>query len=112
MCLFRKKTKAEKNYNDRELVEKNALRADVLIAMVVDCPEAVKLLEKVKEQLKYLQPSDKKDVYDYDCKIKNMLEDGKIDFNKVEKSSGNKEEAAQAFSKKIGVLIAERNLRG
>ena len=105
MC-FRKKTKAESNMNDRELINKNCETIDVLIALNRN-EEMEAELKSVKETLKYLIPSTNNKVYDADQKMKNAIGDLKNALTKANDNEPNKK--AEMLMRDLKVAIAERN---
>lgn len=106
MC-FKKKTNAESNMTDRELVEKNSRTIDVLIELNRN-EEFEAELRNVQETLKYLQPSTNHKIYEADKKIKNAIGDLKIALNKVSDDEPNKK--VEALMRDLKVAIAERNV--
>ncbi len=106
MC-FRRKTKAESNIQDREIIEENSKTIDVLIKLSND-EEYIEKLRYVQETLKYLTPSTDGKVYAADKKIRNIIGDLKIALNK----SVDKEECKKAdgLLRDLDVAIAERKV--
>lgn len=107
MCFFRKKkTLANKNVYDRNLIENNYKSMETLIVLSTDQTFTLSL-KKVQEELKYLTPSVSDKVCGYDKKIKDCIEDLKIVLTK----DGNVQDNAKAkrLVQDIKVLIAERN---
>lgn len=105
MC-FKKKTKAESNLNDRELINKNSALIDALVALNKNEEFEVEL-KNVKETLKYLIPSTESKIYNADKKIAGIIGDIKIALNKASDSEPNKK--AEMLMRDLKVAIAERN---
>lgn len=99
MC-FRKKKPNKIVAEDMEFIERNANAVGILIALS-DCAEFHALQEKIK----YLKPSSNKKILDYEAKIKNALDDAKIEL-KREKHDQTK--VISETVKKVEYLIAER----
>lgn len=105
--LFKKKKIADVLREDREDIATNANKVDALIVLAGDNLQMKQDLCELKEQLKYLRPSEDKKVNEYEKKIKNMIDDLKIALNK---SDGESTEKAAKLIKNIKVAIAERNV--
>lgn len=99
---FKKKSDATENFNDRELVAANSKYVGVLLAIVEDEDEKASLL-KLQDELKYLTPSPNEKVAGYDKKIKDMLDDMRVLFQKKEHAK-----IAQAL-REVRETIALRN---
>ncbi len=102
MCFKRKRSNDKLVIEDRDQIDRNQKAVDVLIA-IYDCEEFRELQQKIK----YLKPSSNKKVIDYDTKIKNSLDDIKIELHKKKSDS---QEVAEGALKSISILIAERNV--
>lgn len=108
MCLFKKKQTADKVKEDRELVAQNSKLVDGLIVIAGANEELVKDLQQLKEQIKYLIPSDNSKIVDYDKTVKNKIEDLRIALIKDDGESSKK---ASALIRDIKLAIADRNAR-
>ena len=106
--LFGKKKTADVVKQDREDIATNASKMDALIVLAGDNVEVKKEMEELKEQLKYLRPSEDSKVNDYEKKIKNLIDDLKIALNK---SDGESTDKAKKLIKNIKLAIAERNAK-
>lgn len=106
--LFGKKKTAGVVKQDREDIATNASKMDALIVLAGDNVEVKKEMEELKEQLKYLRPSEDSKVNDYEKKIKNLIDDLKIALNK---SDGESTDKAKKLIKNIKLAIAERNAK-
>ena len=104
MLFFKKKKSktAEQNYEDRELVMANSKFVEVLLVLTDDATLKADLT-KLQDELKYLTASAKKQVLDYDTKIKNLLDDMRIELKK-----GNADKTAKMVGD-VRELIALRN---
>lgn len=102
MFLFRKKTKAVQNTNDREMIDRSSKNIDALLVLCTE-EEHTQKLTKIKETLKYLLPSTKAEVQSYDKKIKGQIEDLKIALTKGNSAKIN------SMIQDLEILIAERN---
>ncbi len=107
MCFFwKKKNLANKNNEDRNLIDINYRSVESLIVLSSD-QEFTTSLKKLQEQLKYLTPSTSDKVYGYDKKIKGSIEDLKIALTKDGDAQSNTK--AKLLIQDIKVLIADRN---
>lgn len=102
----KKKTQANKNSDDRNLIDVNYRSIEALIVLSTD-QEFTASLKKLQEQLKYLTPSTSDKVYGYDKKIKGCIEDLKIALTKDGDAKNNAK--AKLLIQDIKVLIADRN---
>lgn len=102
MCFRKKKRNDKLLVEDREQIDRNQKIVDILIA-IYDCDE----FRAIQQKIKYLKPSANKKVIEYDAKIKNALDDIKIDLHK---KKSNPQEVAEDALKSISILIAERNV--
>lgn len=99
MCFGKKKSN-KIAAEDRALIERNANAVGVLIALC-DCKE----FRVLQEKLKYLKPSDNKKALDYEAKIKNALDDAKIE---LKRAKNDQTKVVSDTVRKIECLIAER----
>lgn len=108
MCFFRKKKVADKVKEDRELIESNSKAIDALFILAKDNVVIVNILQEVQEKLKYLIPSDKPKVSDYDKSIKNKIGDLRIILTKYD---GEETKKAMNILTDIKLAIADRNAK-
>ncbi len=108
MCFFRKKKVADKVKEDRELIEANNKAVEALIILANDKVVIVNELQGLKEKLKYLIPSDKLKVIDYDKSIKNKIGDLRIVLTK---SDGEETKKATNILTDIKLAVADRNTK-
>lgn len=108
MGLFRKKRVSEKIGNDRELIIENERAIDALIILAADNEKIVNELKGIKEKLKYLTPSEDGKIYDFDKKIKNLIEDMRIALVKADGETSKKVENALL---QLKLTIADRNTK-
>lgn len=108
MCFFKKKKVAEKVKIDRELVDENSKSINALVVLAKDNSEIVSKLKDLQEKLKYLIPSDKSTVTDYDKVIKNKIGDLKIILTK---SDGEVTKKATNILTEIELAVADRNTK-
>ncbi len=105
MCLFRRKTDAQKNMNDRELIEKNADAIGALKSIATE--EMVEVLKLLQEEVKYINPLVDSKAYDLDKKIRNLIDDLKIEI--VKAKEGDKAQAKMdGIIRELKLKIAER----
>lgn len=107
MCFKRKKS-VDKVKEDRELISFNSRSVETLLVHAENNQELTAELNDLQTKLKYLMPSEKSDVTDYDKKIKNKIGDMKIALTKSDGESSSK---AMDILKDIKLAIAERNAR-
>lgn len=108
MCFFRKRKIAEKNQDDRELIAVNCKSVEALIVMAKDNVDIIETLKELQEKIKYLTPSNKSQVLDYDKLIKNKIDDLRvvlIKFDSAVKSDVEK------LLMDIKVTVADRNTK-
>lgn len=101
MLFFKKKSKAESNKKDRDLIEDNSQKMDALIVLADE--ELKKDLEKIKEEIKYIIPLTDDKAYKMDEKMRNLIDDIKIEL--VKDKSAVK---VANLIKDLRVMIAER----
>ena len=106
--FFRKKKIADKVKEDRELVEANSKAIEALIILANDNASVINELNNLQEKLKYLIPSDKSKVADYDKMIKNKIGDLRIVLTK---SDGEVTKKATDILTDIKLAIADRNTK-
>lgn len=105
MCIFKRKTNAQKNMNDRELIEKNAGAIGTLISIASeDMVEELKLLQ---EEVKYIIPLVDSKAYDIDKKIRNLIDDLKIEIVKA-KEGEKAQTKISGIIRELKLKIAER----
>ena len=80
MLFFKKKSKAESNKKDRDLIEANSQKMDALIVLAEE--ELKQDLEKIKEEIKYIIPLTDDKAYKMDEKMRNLIDDIKIELVK------------------------------
>ena len=106
MLFFKKKNNAEKNANDREMIEANAKALDTLLVLVKD--ENLKVeIKKIQEQVKYVIALPESKAIDYEKKIKNAIGDLKIELVKG-KDDEKSVAKVQSLLADIKLLVAER----
>ncbi len=101
MLFFKKKSKAESNKKDRDLIEANSQKMDALIVLAEE--ELKQDLEKIKEEIKYIIPLTDDKAYKMDEKMRNLIDDIKIELVK-DKSTIK----VANLIKDLRVMIAER----
>ena len=107
MFFRKKKSEREQLLENKHNIEDMASSVDVLMSIGKDSEELCKILEEVKDKIKYFNPSMNDDVLALDKKIGNALGDLKIEINKAK----SKEDFTKAIEcvKDINVsLIVER----
>lgn len=108
MCIFKKKSVAEKTKADRELVASNSQAVEALIVIAKDNDEIIGELKVLKEKLKFLIPSENPKVADYDKSIKNKIGDLRIALTK---SDGEATKKALNILTDIKLDVADRNTK-
>lgn len=108
MCIFKKKSVADKVKADRELVASNSKAIEGLIVIAKDNEEIVAELKALQEKLKYLIPSENPKVADYDKAIKNKIGDLRIALTK---SDGESSKKAKGILTDIKLDVADRNTK-
>lgn len=106
MCFFKKKKNSEKVKQDRDLISENEKAIDALIILAVNNPDLINEFKQIKEKIKYLIPSEKDNVRDYDKKIKNLIADLRIVLVKNDSELTIK---ANKILTQIKLAIADRN---
>lgn len=106
MCLFKKKKASDKVAENRELVAFNSKSIDGLIVLAGDREELVESLKDLREKLKFLIPSDKPKVMDYDKTVKNKIGDLKIALIKAD---GDASKKVDDLIRDINLTVADRN---
>ena len=101
MLFFKKKSKAESNKKDRDLIEANSQKMDALIVLAEE--ELKQDLGKIKEEIKYIIPLTDDKAYKMDEKMRNLIDDIKIELVK-DKSTVK----VANLIKDLRVMIAER----
>ncbi|MCM1438947.1 MAG: hypothetical protein NC131_07015 [Roseburia sp.] len=105
MCFFKSKKAAEVK-RDRELIEENGRAAEALIILAKDDKEIVKSLTDLKEKLKYLIPTDKAKVIQFDETIKRDMERLR---SALTVSDGEFTHRIESFLTQLKLTIADRN---
>lgn len=108
MCFFRRKKAAEKNADDRELIEANSKAIEALLILAENNEQLSADLKELQEKLKYLMPSTDSKVIDADKKIRNLIGDLRIALNK---SDGEDSKKTERYFTDIRLAIADRNAR-
>lgn len=108
MGLFHRKKAAVKNLEDRELVESNARSIEALVVLAESNEEVIGDFRALQEKIKYLIPSEDHKIYDFDKKIKNLIEDLRIALVKEDGEFGKK---AKNIMVEIKLAIADRNTK-
>ncbi len=104
MCFFKKRGNSlDKIKEDRELIATNASFINVAIEEISDSQEFKEKLAATAEQLKYLRPSDKSQVVEYDKSINKQI----ISLKRALVASDGKPD--EEILKEIKVVIADRN---
>lgn len=106
MCCFHKKTEAERNVDDREIIDRNAKSVETLKVLGGETYKAK--LGELQEKLKYLIPSTNKDVIRCDEKISDKLDDIKIALNK---SGDAQSQKVDDCLQSVYITIAERGTK-
>lgn len=108
MGLFKKKRISEKTGDDRELISENARSIDALMVLSEKNEELTGKLADFKEKLKYLIASDKDEVYSFDKKIKNHIEDLRI---ALVKGDGETTAKVEDILVQLKLAVADRNAK-
>ena len=108
MGLFKKSKGSEKGWNDRELISQNERATEALMILAADNEKITGELKALREKIKYLTPSNDGKIYDYDKKIKNLIEDMRIALVKADGETSKKVENALM---QIKLTIADRNAK-
>ncbi len=102
------KKDSEKFLMDRNLIEECEKAVSTLIILSEADDELKSSLKVVKEKVKYLVPSVDDKIYEYDRRIKNLIDDMKIALVEARGESNRKVRSVLA---EIKVAIADRNAR-
>ena len=108
MLFFKKKNQAEKNLDDRNLISENAASVEALIVLAKGNLEVIGELKELQEKLKYLIPSPKAKIVEYDKTIKNKLGDLRIALTKADGETTKK--VTEAIED-IKVVVVDRNTK-
>lgn len=108
MGLFKKKKVAEKVKKDRELISENERAIEALVILCKDNEEIAAELKSMQEKLKYLTASEDGKIYDFDKKIKNLIEDMRIALVKADGETSKKVENALL---QLKLTVADRNAK-
>lgn len=105
IVMVNRKKAPKDTVTDRNLIETNANKVEVLITIAGDNAETVESLKKLQEKLRFLPPVRDERAFAIDNKIKNLIDDLKIALTK---SGGEDSKKTENIFKDIDVLIAER----
>ncbi|MBQ8725850.1 MAG: hypothetical protein IJY84_01965 [Clostridia bacterium] len=106
MFFFKKKTNAEKNKNDRDMIEANSKMMEALIVLT-DNADLKAEFKAIEEQIKYIIPLVDDKAAEMDKKIKNAISDIKIELVK-DRADDKATAKLNGLVKDLKVLIAER----
>ncbi len=107
---FGKRNKnADKKKDDRTLIAENERDAAALVEYAKNSDVLLDELRKIKERIKYLIPSEDGKIRDYDLKIKDLIEDLRICFEKTEPNEPNKK--IDALLLQLKTTIGDRDAR-
>lgn len=106
MFFFKKKTNAEKNKNDRDMIEANSKMMEALIVLT-DNADLKADFKAIEEQIKYIIPLVDDKAAEMDKKIKNAISDIKIELVK-DRADDKATAKLNGLVKDLKVLIAER----
>ncbi len=98
----------DKGLNDRNLIEECEKAIDTLIILGEADDELVSNLRVIKEKVKYLVPSNDDKIYEFDRRIKNLIDDMRIALVKADRESLKKIKLILAD---LRLAIVERNSR-
>ncbi|MBO7293206.1 MAG: hypothetical protein J6V07_04655 [Clostridia bacterium] len=104
--IFKKKTDAEKNTGDRELIAANAEAIKAMTALTSD-GEVKAELTRLENDIRYLIPLTDERAMTADKKIRNLIGDLKIELVK-DKSDEKAAAKLQAAIKELKIAVAER----
>lgn len=107
MGLFNKKTEREELLESKHYIENMAQYCDILISLAQENDILVEKLEEIKDKVKYFNPTKNSDTIILDKKIKNKLEDFKIEITKS-KSKEDYSIAIKSADDLLNTLIVER----
>ena len=108
MGLFGKKRAKDKVSGDKDLIEENAKAIEALLILAENNEEMKSELKSAQEKIKYLPPSEDSKIFDFDKKIKNLIEDMRIALVKADGESSKKVENVLT---QIKLTIADRNTK-
>lgn len=107
---FGKRNKnADKGKDDRTLIAENERDAAALVGYAKDNDALLDELRKIRERIKYLIPSEDGKIRDFDLKIKDLMEDLRIRFEKTEPNEPNKK--IDSLLTQLKTTISERDAR-
>ncbi len=98
---------ADKNKEDRDLIEANSRAVEALLVLAENNEEFKKELRELQEQIKYLVPSPKEEVLEFDKKIRNLIGDMKIALTKTD---GEDDKKTENLLKQIKLTMADRGV--
>lgn len=107
MCFFKKKASVKRT-EDRDLVDMNSKAVESLVVLAEGNEELSGQLRELQEKLRFLIASEKKEVCDFDKKIKNLLEDMRIALTK---SDGETSKKVANIVTQIKLAVADRNTK-
>lgn len=94
--------------NDKNLIEESEKAIDTLMILGEDDENLISNLKVIKEKVKYLAPSDDEKIYEFDKRIKNLIEDMRIALVKADRESIKKIKQILA---ELRIAIVDRNSR-
>ena len=107
---FGKRNKnADKQKDDRTLIAENERDAAALVEYARNNDVLLDELCRIRERIKYLIPSEDGKIRDYDLKIKDLIEDLRIRFEKTEPNEPNKK--IDALLLQLKTTIGDRDVR-
>ncbi len=98
----------DKILNDRNLIEECEKAIDTLIILGEADDELTSNLKIIKEKVKYLVPSNDEKIYEFDKRIKNLIEDMRIALVKADRESMKK---LRLILADLRIAIVDRNSR-
>ena len=98
----------DKALNDRNLIEECEKAMETLIILGESDENLVSNLRVLKEKIKYLVPSNEEKIYEFDRRIKNLIEDMRIALVKADRESMKKTKQILAD---LRIAIVDRNSR-
>ena len=98
---------ADKNKEDRDLIAANSRAVEALLVLAENNEEFKKELRELQEQIKYLVPSPKEEVLEFDKKIRNLIGDMKIALTKTD---GEDDKKTENLLKQIKLTMADRGV--
>ena len=99
----------DKRKDDRTLIAENARAAAALVEYAKSYDALLDEIYRIREKIKYLIPSEDGKIRDYDLKIKDLIEDLRINFEKTEPNEPNKK--IDSLLVQLKTAIAERDAR-